>query len=303
MATTEQIEKVKTNLTNLIDLTSALLVGANYRIENGFSLLSLSDNKDLGLQIGVNLMDGAFWTCGDLVGGLVANFCCGVLSHYTESTPPSLQGTTSSLLNRFQITNYQFNSDLEMFHSNPEEYWDFVYSGTVVNPFGNYEVSGKLSDLSTVDIPGKSDEGFQSIVNKLVYGTDQVIWNNLLENFVITKYNPSSIYKTKYGYDEDKMESNSNGYYQAHPAYWNNWVFHDTKHSYYEEWQNNIGTGAGATHDGSISDSAANYLFSDLCNEDNPNAIQNTYTSGLFKRDFVFNDMPNMTKVTHTYNN
>jgi len=53
---------------------------------------------------------------------------------------------------------------------------------------------------------------------------------------------------------------------------------------------------------GCISDSAANYLFSDLCNEPNPDAIQNTYTTGLFKRDFVFNDMPNMTKVTHTYN-
>lgn len=142
MPTLQEIEKVKSNLKNLMDLNSDLLVGGNYKIENAYALLTLNDDRDLGLQIGVNLISGAFWVGSDYYGAILANFACGVIAQYTSSTPPSLQGTTSNLLNRFLNTSNQFLQDLETFYGNPEAYWDTVYSGYVCTPFGTYPVSG-----------------------------------------------------------------------------------------------------------------------------------------------------------------
>lgn len=296
-----QVEKVRINLSNLIDMNNALLEGSLFRIQNAYELLSLEDNKDLGMQVGINLMNGAFWSCSDLMGSVAANFCCGVLSKYTSTQPPVLQISVNKLLTRFQNTSYQFNSDLEKFHSNPSLYWDNEYSGTVNNPWGDFDVTGNLSDLATITIPGKDDVGFQIIVDKLLYGLDQVIWYNLLSNFIITQFIPSSTYKTSDGYDDYKMEQNANSFYKAHPAYYNSWVFkNDHGSTYYEEWQNNLGTGVRGNHDNSISEAAANYLFNDLYNGYvNPNATQNTFTKGLYPREFVFNNMSNIKHTTY----
>ena len=54
--TEAQIEKVKNNLTNMIAWNQQLQVEGNTKILNAYALLTLSDNHDLGLQIGLNLM-------------------------------------------------------------------------------------------------------------------------------------------------------------------------------------------------------------------------------------------------------
>jgi hypothetical protein len=48
MPTAQEIDKVRSNLKNLIDLNSDLLIGGNYKIENAYALLTLNDNHDLG---------------------------------------------------------------------------------------------------------------------------------------------------------------------------------------------------------------------------------------------------------------
>lgn len=99
------------------------------------------------------------------------------------------------------------------------------------------------------------------------------------------------------------MESNAAGFYGAHPSYWNNWVYyHSTNrkgedNSYYEQWDNSIGTSAGAFTDGHLNDAACKYLFIDSYD----NVVINA--DGLFHRNFVFTGMPKISHVTHTYNN
>jgi hypothetical protein len=49
-----------------------------------------------------------------------------------------------------------------------------------------------------------------------------------------------------------------------------------------------------------LSNDACNYLFNDLYNGvPNPNV---TFGGGLFAREFVFNNMPNIKKTSHTFN-
>lgn len=56
----EQIFKVKTNIRNMINFNNYLNTQGNTKILNAYMLLSLSDNRDLGLQIGLNLLCGAY---------------------------------------------------------------------------------------------------------------------------------------------------------------------------------------------------------------------------------------------------
>ena len=225
---------------------------------------------------------------GDLFPGgvIAATFACAVVANYTTVTPPSLLGTTSSLLDRFQLTNYQFNTDLEMFHSNVEEYWDVVYGGSVDNAFGSTPVSGSLSDLANVVIPGPNDEGFQNLVNILVYGTDQVVWYNLLQNFEIG----TAILEVvpEYEYDkltqEQKQQSLSN-FYSPNPQ-----GYFTVSCENGECQQNGYVIQKDSKDDLSVS--AANYLFNNWYGDvSNPDATQNTYTKGLYAREMVFTEM------------
>lgn len=302
MPTQTDIDKVKLNLRHLIDLNTDLLTNGNIKIDNAFLLLSMTDNKDLGTQIGINLMDGAFWALSDGLSEIVSNFCCGVLSHYSSNTPPSLLGEVVNLSNRLQVTSAQFQIDLQTFYDDPVTYWDTEYCGNVVNAFGTHYVCGKLSDLVNTDVPAKTDTGYTETLIQVVFGLDQVVWDNLLRNFVITETYPALAYYVKDGYTEQKMESNASLQYQSHPSYWCYWQYEQSKgfwggdKSAYWKTDSNIGTGWSLTSDGHLSNSACNYLFSDLYNGV-PN-LNMVVSGGLYTREFVFNNMPNIKKVS-----
>lgn len=309
MPTQQEIDKVKLNLSNLIDLNTDILINGNIKIENAFSLLTIKDDHDLGVQIGINLIDGAFWAAAAINGGplaaAAANFCCGVISHYSDTKPLSLQGTTANLLNRLQVTSMQFQYDLQSFFDNPELYWDKEYCGTYTDVFGSRTICGKLSDLATVDVPSKEQKEYTEVLVKSVYGLDQVVWAELLKNFVITKYYPSEACYTKWGCTQQTMIDNANSFCSIHPSYYMSWDYEEAKGFWGGDksayWSNeiNIGVGVSMFSDGHLSDQACNYLFLDLYNTPNPNV---TVGGGLYTRDFVFNHMPNIKHTTHTYN-
>jgi len=308
MASQDDVTKVKVNLRNLMDLNSDILVNGNLKIENAFALLSIQDNKDLGVQIGINLLDGSFWAASDGVTQIAANFCCGVVSQYSTNTPPSLLSATSRLIERFQNTSNQFQLDLQKFYDDPDTYWDTVYSGQVSTAFGTYTVSGKLSDLATVDVPAKTDTGYTDIMLQAVFGLDQQVWNTLLPNFVITAWYPSSQCDDRISQcNESSLISNASEWYLENPAYWQYWqwyqdigIFGGKKdHGVWYITNYSIGTGWSIGSYGNLSDDACNYLFNDLYNGvPNPNA---PFGGGLFPREFVFNNMPNIKKTSHTF--
>ena len=308
MPTQQEIDKVKLNLRNLIDLNSDILVNGNLKIENAFALLSMVDDKDLGVQIGINLMDGGFWVASDGISSVGSNFCCGVLSAYSSNTPPSLMGTTSRLIERFQNTSIQFQYDLQKFYDDPITYWDIVYSGQVHTAFGTYNVSGKLSDLSTIDIPSKTDTGYTETMVKSVFGLDQQIWNTLLPNFVITAWYPQVQCDDRLSQcSESTLISNASLYYIDNPAYWQYWEWYQDRgifggkkdHGIWYITDYSIGRGWSIGSMGNLSNDACNYLFNDLYNGvPNPNV---PFGGGLFAREFVFNNMPNIKKTSHTF--
>ena len=303
--TEEQILHVKNNIRNIINFNNYLYNQGNVKILNAFLLLSLADDKDLGLQIGINLMKGAFIGIGgefSIAGCITANFVCGIVDQYTENTPPSLNVQLSSLLLRFQATSEQLNVDLEKYFGDPVSYWNTTFSGTATNPFGSYPYNMTFNQLDTIDFPADTDSTFMDYVYKAQYALDQQTWYILLPNFVITKFEPENDYPCK-TYSEEKMESNAIFFYGVHKSYWNNWTYiHATNRkgediSYYQYYENNIGTGAGAFSDGHLNDSACDYMFIDSYD----NVIINS--NGLFNRNFVFNNMPNIKHVIHYYNN
>jgi hypothetical protein len=52
----DDIAKMQTNVKNMIDFNNYLQLQGNTKILNAFLLLSITDNKDLGFQIGLNLL-------------------------------------------------------------------------------------------------------------------------------------------------------------------------------------------------------------------------------------------------------
>jgi len=302
--TEEQILCVKTNLRNMIDFNNQLYNEGNTKILNAYFLLSISDDHDLGLEVGLNLLKGAFigiGTEGGIIGAIASNFLCGLLDSYISTTPDSLNAQMSSLLTRFQKTSEQLDVDLEMYYSNPATYWNTTFSGSVTNAFGTYPMSSTFSDLATINFPEQTNSLFMGYVLTAQYALDQEVWFTLLVNFKITQFNPSTIYPCKNN-SEQEMETNAAFFYTKNKSYWNNWVYHYSTNrkgddnSYYEHWQNDIGTGAGAFTDGSLNDSACDYLFIDSYD----NIIINV--NGLFHRSFVFTQMPKIEHTTYTYN-
>ncbi len=303
--TDEQILHVKNNIRNIINFNNYLYNQGNVKILNAYLLLSLTDNKDLGEQISINLIKGSFIGIGaefSIPGAIVSNFVCGIVDYYTDNTPASLNMPIDSLLNRYQATSEQLNVDLEMYYGDPVSYWNKTFSGTASNAFGTYPYNMTFNQLDTIDFPADTDSAFMDYVYAAQYALDQQIWFTLLPNFVITKYEPETDYPCK-TYSEQEMENNAAWFYGVNKSYWNNWTYvHETNRkgediSYYQLFQNNIGTGAGAFTDGHISDGACDYLFIDSYD----NVIINA--NGLFHRNFVFNNMPNIKHVIHIYNN
>jgi hypothetical protein len=297
----EDIEKVKTNINNMISFNKDLLEQANIKLESAYALLSQTDNTDLGLSIGINLLGGAFWALGSLLGPLgniPANFLSGMVSQYATNTPPSLNGTFSSLLLRFQKTFNQLDADLADYYQDPVKNWDKTLSGSFNTPFDTINASGKLSDLAGIVFPVQTDPNYYIIQNGCIKGLDQTIWATLLSRFVITHYVESRISPWSSPCDTNDID---NKFLRANKSYYHVWRSEDNtdkhgKHytTYYRE-EYNIGTGAGTFSDGALNDSACDYLFHNYSSD-----IEND--SGLFERIDVFTKL-NIPKTDHWINN
>ena len=147
----EQILHVKQNLRNLINFNNELYIQGNTKIINAYLLLSLADNHDLGLTIGLNLLKGTFIALGvdgGIVGGIVANFMCGVVDGYAVSTPPSLNAQMSSLLTRFQATSEQLTETLIAIFYAKELAKTIAQNSLLTNPEIGLNIDGNIKVTS-----------------------------------------------------------------------------------------------------------------------------------------------------------
>jgi len=297
----EEILKVQENLNNMITFNKDLEVQNDLKLQNAYALLSQTDNSDLGLSIGLNLLGGCFWEVGGLMGpggSIAANFLSGLVSNYASTTPPSLNSTFSSLLVRMQNTSIQVNEDLAMYHENTVANWDTPLSGSFSTPFETLSASGKVGDLATITFPTQSDTNYYTMLNGCIRAYDQYIWSVLLGRFVITHYIESNPQPWSYPCDTDSLD---NGFIQVHKSYYHTWTVEDNQDKHgnhyntYDREEYNLGTGAGMFSDGSLNDAACDYMFHNYSS-----AIENP--DGLFERVDVFTKL-NIPKTDHYLNN
>ena len=299
---TTDVANAQANLNNMIEFNTQFYSYGNSKILNAYALLQQTDNQDLGLQIGLNLLTSAMAALGGTVGfggALAGNFIAAMVAEYATQTPISLSGEFADLISRFEATSLQCGSDLQNLYENTALMWNNTYSGQLITPFSTTTISGSVSQLATPNMfPTPDDPMFNSLLESATYALDQSIWSVLLPRFVITQYQPSTEYPTS-EYTEQDMENNATSFYSAHPAYYNTWVYESankSKNDAYWQTESNLGTGCSMTNDGSLNNSACDYLFIDAYN----GVIINE--NGLFDREFVFTSL-NIPQTTHTFNN
>jgi len=294
------IANAQVNLNNMIIFNNQFYSYGNSKILNAYALLQQTDNQDLGLQIGVNLLTSATSALGGCIGfggALAGNFIASMVAQYATTTPPCLAGEFADLMSRFEQTSLQCGSDLQNLYANTSGLWNNTYSGQLITPFATTTISGNVSDLATPNLfPSQDDPLFNSLLETATYALDQSIWSVLLKRFVITSYQPSQEYVTSQ-FTEQDMQNNAASFYGKNLAYYNTWVYESAKNSKndaYWETQSNLGVGYSLTSDGSLNNQACQYLFIDSYN----GIVINS--AGLFEREFVFTSL-NIPTATHTF--
>ena len=296
------IDKVKDNLNRMISFNQDLLNNVNYKIENAFALLSQTDNSDLGVELGIDLVSESFYELASAIAGPVgaisASFLTALVCNYKTTKPVSLNDTFSSLLIRIQKTILQTNQDLSIYYQDPVAYWDITLSGSYTTPFGTFTASGKVGDLVSITFPNKDDPEYYNILNACLRGMDQGIWANLLTRFVITDYqedNPTIWYLPC------DPTSNDDAFLPNHKSFYHTWTYQESTDcygnvsKYYIREEYNLGTGASSFSSGSLNDAACDYLFHNYAS-----TIENP--DGLFERDFVFTKLKIPTAIHHIHN-
>lgn len=294
------IANAQVNLNNMIIFNNQFYSYGNSKILNAYALLQQTDNQDMGLQIGVNLLTSATSALGGCIGfggALAGNFIASMVAQYATTTPPCLAGEFADLMSRFEQTSLQCGSDLQNLYANTSGLWNNTYSGQLITPFATTTISGNVSDLATPNLfPSQDDPLFNSLLETATYALDQSIWSVLLKRFVITSYQPSQEYVTSQ-FTEQDMQNNAASFYGKNLAYYNTWVYESAKNSKndaYWETQSNLGVGYSLTSDGSLNNQACQYLFIDSYN----GIVINS--AGLFDREFVFTSL-NIPTATHTF--
>ena len=298
--TSTDIVNAQANLNNMIEFNTQFYSYGNSKILNAYALLQQTDNTDLGLQIGLNLLTSAMAALGGCVGfggALAGNFVAAMVAQYATTTPPCLAGEFADLISRFEQTSLQCGTDLQDLYVNTSGSWNNTYSGQLITPFGTTTISGNVSDLATPNLfPSQDDPLFNDLLGTATYALDQSIWSVLLPRFVITQYQPSTEYPSSQNTEQD-MENNATAFYSVHPAYYNTWYYESankSKNDAYWLTQSNLGVGYSMTSDGSLNSQACDYLFIDAYD----GVIINS--NGLFNREFVFTSL-SIPQKTHTF--
>ncbi len=290
-----QIAQVQSNLKNMQALNDYVYnQGGSSRILNAYLLLSEQDNSDLGLTIGLNVLEGAFWAIGGMlgpIGNFSASFLSGMVSYWATSanTPPSLNTTFASTAIRIQKTSFQVDQQLAAYYNDVAGNWNtsFTYNGNTVS----------LADLANINFPAETDNNFFPLANAAIFALDQMIWKTVLNiNYVITLWELSSGPTILPGDQNTPPIQYDESFIANNPSYYNTWSWHqssgcgDTTGWNINEY--NIGTGAGIFSDGGMSTAACQYLFIDSADGVTINA------NGLYPRKTVFNDL-GIKQTTH----
>lgn len=298
--TDENLVRLRTNLKNLQQFNDQLYTYTITKTANCFLLFAASDSRDPGMNIGINLLCGSMIGIGmefGILGAVIANYYCGLVSEYATTPPPSLIASYTSYITRIQSTSLQVDLDLANSDADPVSEWNTVQSGSFNTPWGIKSASCTLGQLAAVDVPGEVDSTYQLMMVKAVFAFDQMLWWTMMnQNYQVNGWNtgfmlPLTIQASDVPDGDAGMNNYCNNYMINLPPHWTYWTYaHSTDKkgrdtSTYTIWDYSIGiepTNRGS--DQPIPNGAAQYLFIDTI----PGTVVNA--NGLFDRVFVFND-------------
>lgn len=293
--TTANITKVKMNLTNLQRFNDVFYTYTISKCANAFLLLGKNDTNDPGMEIGINLLCGVMIGIGGeygVLGCVVANYFCGLVSQFSETKPPSLLASFASYITRIQATSIQADHDMAVDYTDPVDNWYTVKTGTFKTPWGTQTLGCCLGQLAAVEFPAETDPLFDQMLIRGLFSFDQTLWWTILINsFQINAWSVSTPpeYLTS-KYSEDWINTYCKNLNIKYPASNNTWSIVlirnfviGKKKPYYLVSESDLGIAPIKGKTQTISDAAARYLFIDSIPGDivNPN--------GLFNRCFIFN--------------
>lgn len=281
--TLAQTQTVQANLKNMQALNDYVYNHGQSKILNAYALLNQPDSADPGLTIGLNILEGAFWAVGGLlgpIGNFAASFLSGMVAWWAQgsNTPGSLGDSFSSLITRFNATSIQVDSNLATYSASVADNWStlsFTYNGQTTT----------LPDLATANFPSETDPAFFPIATAALLALDQYIWTFLLTSkYKVTYWSSGSDY-IPYSAESDP-NAWAIGFYAAHPAYFTTWTRVQTSGCGGENgWnmpQYSLGGSTSIFTDAALNDGACGYLFIDST----PGNVINA--NGLFTRAQVF---------------
>ena len=295
--TAANISKLRVNLKNMQQFNNQLYVNTISKCDNLFVLLSRLDNSDPGMSIGINLLCGALIGVGGefgIIGCVVANYYCGLISNYSVTSPPSLQAEYTSYMTRIQATSLQVDLDLAIDSSDPVSSWDTPVSGSMDTPWGTKTASCSLGQLAAIDVPDETNPLYDEMMIQAIFAFDQTLWWSVInQTYQINGWNsgwllPPMIQASDVPLGDQGMNNYCDGCMSGSPAHWSTWGYQaqtdkkgkDT--SYYIVLDYSLGYPPLHGKDQPIPDAAARYLFLDTI----PGTIVNP--NGLFTRVFVF---------------
>ena len=294
--TQANISIARTNLTNLQRFNDNLYTYIISKCANAFLLLGKNDANDPGMAVGINLLCGVMIGIGGdfgVIGCVLANYYCGVVSQLSDTKPPSLLGAFASYITRIQATSLEADKVMAVDYTDPSSNWYSEKTGTFATPWGSKTFGCCLGQLAAISVPAETDPLFSDLMTKALFSFDQTLWwTILIQNFQINVWlvaQPVNYLVSKYS--QDWINNYCKELNIKYPASNNTWEIVQIrgfsgigkKKSYYTVNESTIGSPPIKGNDQPISDAAGRYLFIDSI----PGDVINP--SGLFTRDFIFN--------------
>jgi hypothetical protein len=203
--TAQDIANAQANLNSMIVFNTQFYSLGQAKILNAYGLLNQTDNQDLGLQVGLNLLSSAMSEMKRTARCLhyltkfstAGNFMASMVAQYATVTPSSLSVQFPDLISRFEQTSLQCSQDLQNLYQNTADCWNNTYSGQLITPFSTTTISGSVSDLAASGLfPNSDDPLFAKLLSSATYALDQSVWSVLLPTFATAQYQPSNQYPT-----------------------------------------------------------------------------------------------------------
>jgi hypothetical protein len=160
--TPDQIQKLKTNLNNLIDFNDLSYSSSSLIPDEVYRYLKSFQKTDPGLTTFERLLDSSYELIGELPiegANVFAWFIGGILDSYTQSNPPNLNIDFGDIESRYNKTYLQIRLDLSLIYDDPIKYID---KELPIN-FGTKK-SITLRELINYNLPGKDSEIFSTML-------------------------------------------------------------------------------------------------------------------------------------------